>query len=88
MVQVHTHESVAAVEASQEYGHVGLCATVGLYVCPASTVELFCTLNGNGFGLVYNLATAIVTLSWITFSVFVGQHGTHGFHNLFAHKVL
>ena len=87
MVEVHAHEGVAAVEAGEEDGHVGLCAAVGLHVGPASTVEFFGALDGDGFALVNNLTAAVIALAWITFGILVGHHAAHGFHHLVADEV-
>ena len=87
MVEVKPHEGVARLEASQENGHVGLCAGVRLHVGPFRTEELLHAVNGNLFALVNDLAAAIVALARKTFGIFVGHYGTHGFHHLRAHEI-
>ena len=46
-----------------------------------ATKELLATFDSEGFHLVDNFVTAVVTLAHITFTVLVGQHGAHGFHD-------
>ncbi len=88
VVEVHAHEGVAAVEAGEEDGHVGLCAAVGLHVGPLGAEELLGALDGDGLALVHHLAAAVVAFAGIAFGIFVGHDGTHGFHHLVADKVL
>ena len=88
VVEVHAHEGVAAVEASQEDGHVGLCTAVGLHVGPAGAVELLGALDGDGLALVHYLAAAVVALAGVALGVLVGHDGAHGFHHLVADEVL
>ena len=60
---------------------------MGLYVCVLGAEQLLDACNSQVLGLVYNLATAIVTLTGVTLGVLVGQARTHGLHNLVAYKV-
>ena len=71
VAEVHTHECVARFEASHEYSHVSLSTTVRLYVCPFSVEELLSTFDSEVFNFVYHLATTIVAVCRITFSIFV-----------------
>ena len=87
MCEVKSEEGVANVEASKENSHVCLCARVRLYICPASAEDLFQSFDSEGFALVNNFATTIVTLSRITFSILVCHYRTHSFHYLVANKV-
>ena len=88
VVEVHAHKGVAAVEASQEHSHIGLCTAVGLHVGPAGAIEFLGTLDGDGLALVNNLATAVVTLAGVTLGIFVGHYRTHGLHDLVADEIL
>ena len=40
------------------------------------------------FDLIHDLATAVIARAGIALGVFVGQHGAHGLHDLFADKIL
>ena len=86
--KVQTHEFVARIQHCEEYGGIGLCARVRLYVSPFCTENLFQTIDSNLFALVYNLATAIVTLAGIALCVLVGEAGAHRLHNLVTYEVL
>ena len=88
VVQIHAHEGVTGVQAGQEHGHVGLCAAMGLHICPAGTVQLLGTLNGDGFALVHYLASAVVAFAGIAFSILVCHDGAHGLHHLVTHEIL
>ena len=87
MREVQTEEFVAGVQYGHKYGHVGLGSRVGLYVGPFGIENLFQPVDGKLFRLVYHLATAIVAFAGIAFGIFVGQTGTHGFHNLVTDKI-
>ena len=88
VVEVHTHEGVASLEACHKDSHVGLSTAVGLHVSPFSTIELLGTFDSDGLALVHYLATAIVTFSGIALGIFVGHDGTHGFHHLVTYEIL
>ena len=86
--QVKTHEGVAGLEDGHCYGHVGLGAGVRLHVGILCIVELAEPVNCKLFYLVYYHAAAIIALAGITFRVFVGADGAHGFQYLIRHIVL
>ena len=86
--KVEAHEGVARLEAGHDDCHVRLCTGVRLDVGIFSVIELLHTLDGKRLDLVYDLATAIVALSGVTFSVFVGADGSHCLHDLVGDVVL
>ena len=86
--EVEAHEGIPGFEDSHRDGHVCLCAGMGLHVCPAGTVELLGTLDGDGLALVHHLASAVVALAGIALGVFVGHHAAHGLQDLVGNVVL
>ena len=88
MSKVQTHELVAGFQAGHEHSHVGLCTTVGLYVGILGAKELLDALLCQSLGLVYYLATAIVTVAGITLGILVCQAATHSLHNLITYEIL
>ena len=88
MCQIQSHKLVARIQYSEEYGGICLCARVRLYIRPFCAEDLLQAVDGDAFALVHYLATAVVTLAGITFSVLVGEAGAHRLHNLVTYKVL
>ena len=52
----------------QEYGCIGLCTGVRLYVGPFCAEDLFQAVDGNLLTLVHYLTTTIVTLAGVSFT--------------------
>ena len=73
MCKIESHEGVTGFEHSQQYGCVGLCARVGLYVGIFGSEQLAHTVDGELLHLVHYLATAIVSLAGIALGILVGQ---------------
>ncbi len=86
--KVQSHEFVTRIEYGEEYGCIGLCTGVRLYVGPFCAEDLFQAVNGNQLTLVHYLTTTIVTFAGISFSILVGEAGAHCLHNLVTYKVL
>ena len=63
--KVQSHEFVARIEHGEEYGCIGLCTGVRLYVGPFCAEDLFQAVDGNLLTLVYYLTTTIVTLAGV-----------------------
>ncbi len=61
---------------------------MGLHVGVFGSVETADALDGQRLDPIDDLAAAVITRSGITFGIFVGQHGAHGLHDLFAYEVL
>ena len=61
---------------------------MGLHVGILRIVNLAEPVDGQLFDLVHHLATAVVTLARITFSIFVRTDGAHRFHDLVGHIIL
>ena len=88
MCKVQSHERIARLHAGEENGHVGLCARMGLHVGVLRAVETADALDGQRLDLVHDFAAAVIARCGITLGIFVGQHGAHGLHDLFAYEVL
>ena len=73
VIQVHTHEGVARTEHRHEHRHVGLRARVGLHIGILGIEDSLQTVDGEVFGLVHNLAAAIVAVAGIAFGILVGK---------------
>ena len=65
MGEIESEELVAGLHAGHEYGHVGLCSGVWLHVGIFSAEYALDAVDGNAFGLVYHLASAIVAVAGI-----------------------
>ncbi len=70
MRKVEAEELVARLEACHKHSHVGLCSGVWLHV---GIISAEYALDGNAFGLVYHLASAIVAVAGIALGIFVGK---------------
>ena len=73
MGEIESEELVAGLHAGHEYGHVGLCSGVWLHVGIFSAEYALDAVDGNAFGLVYHLASAIVAVAGIALGIFVGK---------------
>ena len=88
VAKVQTQEGVACLQTCHEYGHVSLCARVGLNVSILCTKQLAQALTCDILAFVYHFATSVVAFTWIALRIFVGEDTTHGLHYLLAHEVL
>ncbi len=73
MRKVEAEELVARLEACHKHSHVGLCSGVWLHVGIISAEYALDAVDGNAFGLVYHLASAIVAVAGIALGIFVGK---------------
>ena len=73
--KVKAQDSVTGVEYSGEDSHVGLRAGVGLDVGIRDIEEFFERVLGNSLYFIDYLASAVVAVSGIAFSIFVCQAG-------------
>jgi hypothetical protein len=73
VAEVKSDKLVAWLEACHEYGHVCLSAGVGLHVGVFGSEETFHTFDSKSLNLVYDLASAVVTVSGIAFGILVCQ---------------
>ena len=88
MVKVQSHECVAGLQHSEQYGSIGLCSRVRLNIGILCTEDFLYALDGKVLYDIYHLATAIVTFARESLSILVGKVRTHSVHYLFTHKVL
>jgi len=88
VVKVHTHDGISGVTYCKLNGKVSLCSGMRLYVSIICSEQFLCSLDGKSFYYVYAIASAVVSLSGITFRIFIGQNASHGCHNRFAYPVL
>src|SRR5262245_56024218 len=79
MRQVHSHHGIPGPNEGEVHRHVRLAARVGLDISVLRAEELFHTVASKVFDIVYYLAAAIVSVSWIPLGVLVGEHAHHGF---------
>ena len=87
VAEVHTHEGVSGFEDSHEYGHVGLCAAVGLHVDPFGVEKFLGAFAGQVFGLVHYLAAAVVAVCGIALGRPPRPLRAPRRHHLFAGKL-
>ena len=59
-----------------------------LYIHIFCSKKGFSTIYGELFHLIYYLASTIVALSGISFSILIGKYGASSFHYLRAYKIL
>ena len=71
--KVKAHKGFTWHKDSLQYSSVCLCTGVGLYVCILSTEQLLDACYCKALSLVNNLATTVVTLTWVAFCIFVGK---------------
>ncbi|MNW57455.1 hypothetical protein D3C74_352640 [compost metagenome] len=88
MGKVHTKYSITRFQRCKIYCHVRLCAGVRLNIHVFCSEQFFGTITRNVFNYVHMLTTAIVTFTWIAFSVLVGQYRSQCFDYCFTHDVL
>ncbi len=79
--QVHTQHGIARLQQRGVNSEVSLRARVRLDVRVVCAKQLFSTVNRQLFNDINVLATAVVALARVTFSVFVGQLRTLRLHN-------
>ena len=88
LIEVHTHQSVAGLQNREFDRQVGLRARVGLNVCVLTAEELLGSLDRECLDLIDHIASAVITFSGVSFSIFIGQRTSHRGHNSFAGPVL
>ena len=79
--EAHTENCIAGLKKCKIHCCICLCAGMGLNICEIRAEELLCTLDSYSLDYIDIFAAAIVTLSRISFGVFVGQHASHSSHN-------
>ena len=85
--QVHPEHDVARLERGHIHSDVRLRAGVRLHVGVCGAEELLRAVNGKLFGLVRELASAVIALARIAFGVLVGENRAHGFEHRFRYEV-
>ena len=87
MIQIHAHIGISGLKNGEKHCHICLCSGMRLHVGILAAEKLFCTFSCKFFHHVYTLAAAVISLSRISFRVFVGQRASHSSHHGFAHPV-
>ena len=72
--QAHAHDGVAGLQQRQKNGLVGLRTRIGLNVHKLRAIKFFEPVNTKLLNHVDKFTAAVITLAWISFGVFVGQH--------------
>ena len=85
--QVHAHDGIARFQESKIHSHIGACTAMSLYISKISIEQLLSAFDSQGFNLVYIFAAAIITMSWVAFSVFIRQYAAHSLHNCRSNNV-
>ena len=88
LCKVHSHYSIARLKHCEIYSHVSLCSGVWLNICVFCAEELTSSLSCNILNNVNILASAVVTLARITFSILVCKQASHSCHNSRRNDVL
>ena len=76
--QIQPHKRIAWLQQSQEYGLVHLAARTRLDVGEFGAEQLLGALDGERFGLIDELAAAIVPMAWIAFRILVCHYRAGG----------
>ncbi len=88
MAQIQTDKLVARLKTCHKYGHVCLCAAVGLDIGIFCAEESFHSFAGKLLYLINNLTAAVVAFAGVAFGIFVGEARTHSAHYFVADIVL
>ena len=81
VVELEAEDLVTRLENGEVHSSVGRRTGKRLDIHVVATKELLATFDSEGFHLVDDFVTTIVTLAHVAFTVLVGQHGAHGFHD-------
>ena len=85
--EVESEESVARIENGHRHGHIGLGAGMGLDVRPCSAVQRFQAIDCELLDLVDYFASAIISVAWIAFGIFVSTDRAHRAEDLLTHII-
>lgn len=88
VVEVHTHECISWLEDGEENSSICLCSGVWLNICVFGTEELTNAVDGKLLYFVDNLASAVISFTRISLSIFVCKTRAHGSHHFFTYEVL
>ena len=88
VVERGSEDRVAGRKRGEIHAHVGLRARMRLDVGILRAEQLFDALDGQRFGDVHELASAVVAPAGVAFGVLVGHHGAGGFAHRRADVVL
>ena len=88
MVQVHAHNRIARIADGKLDSQVRLCAGMRLYIGIITAKQLFCPFDRQILHHVHAFASAVISLSRISFRIFIGQRASHRRHDRLAHPVL
>ena len=78
--KIHTHDGIARFQESKIYSQVSACTAVRLNIGIICAKQFFRTFNSQSFYFINVFTAAIITMSGITFCIFVSQNGTHSLH--------
>ncbi len=76
LIELHSHKCIARLEQRVEHGEIGLSAGMRLDVGICTAEQFFRAADCQLFNLIDNIASAIVAVKRVAFSVFIGQHRT------------
>ena len=79
--QIHAQHGIAGLNEREEYGKVRACSAVRLHVCEVCAEQLFSPFDRQIFRHIHEFASAVISLTGITFRILVGEEGTHCRHN-------
>ena len=80
--QIESHKCISRFKYSHHNCHIGLCSGMRLDIGILGIINLAQSVNSQLLNLINHLATAIISLSGVTFCIFVGTYRPHCFHNL------
>jgi len=73
LAKIHAKNGIAGLEDGEEYGHIGLGTGMRLHVRIFRVEEFLGSFLRQSFGHVHKLTAAVISLSGVTFRVFVRQ---------------
>ena len=85
--QIHPQDDIIRIDQGIISSHIGLGAGMRLNIDMIGAKNFFSPLTGEIFHQIDALTAAIIAFARVTLGIFVGKHGTLGFHDRPADKV-
>ena len=87
VIKVHAHICITGLKHSEENSHVSLCSRMRLNINVVTAKQLLGPLSCKFFNHIHTFAAAVVSLTRISFGIFIGKGRTHSCHNSLAYPV-
>ncbi len=87
MRQIHSKDGITRLADRHIHRHISLGTGMGLNIDVFGTEQFFRPVDGQLLGDINHLATAVITLTRIPFSIFIGQYRALCFQHSLADKI-